>query len=99
MYPSNSQFSVRADGMPEAMPPSVFERNNPTPKATPKATPTFTPVVPSMPRGAIGPGGSIPGGKGSMGPGGSSSSNNRPKAQIGPIIGRGYNGGRSTFGR
>ena len=47
MYPSNSQFSVRADGMPEAMPPSVFERNNPKPKATPKVTP------PSKPAGGL----------------------------------------------
>ena len=43
MYPASSQFSVRADGMPEAMPPSAFERNNPTPKPTPKPKTSKTP--------------------------------------------------------
>ncbi len=92
-------------------PPSITS----TTKATPKTdkTPTI-PIGPSTPRGrggpaiprgytdpggSIGPGGSIAPNPGSIGSGGSSSSNNRPKAQIGPIIGRGYNGGRSTFGR
>jgi hypothetical protein len=50
MYPRNSQFSTRADGMPEAMPPSAFERNTPTPKATPK----LTPVVPAVPKKQVG---------------------------------------------
>lgn len=88
-------------------PPSITS----TTKATPKTdkTPTI-PIGPSTPRGgpaiprgytepgkgSIGPGSSITPGKGSIGTGGSSSSNNRPTGQIGPIIGRGYNGGRST---
>ena len=91
-------------------PPSITSST----KATPKIKTTPIPIepsqprgyvrpvpspTPSTPRGSIGPGGSIAPNPGSMGPGGSSSSNNRPKAQIGPIIGRGYNGGRSTFGR
>lgn len=68
MYPSNSQFSVRADGMPEAMPPSAFERNTPTPKPTPK----LTPVVPAVPKKQ--PGASIGGARNVFVPQGSGAS-------------------------
>lgn len=49
MFPSVSQFSKRADGMPEAMPPSAFERN--TPKFRPGAgAPAPMPVYPKSPK-------------------------------------------------
>lgn len=84
MYPVNSQFSVRADGMPEAMPPSVFERNNPTPKPTPK----LTPAAPSAPKKQ--PGVSVEGGKNVFVPKGSGAS-----ASFGGSLG----GGGGPMGR
>lgn len=72
-----------------------------------KTTTTQIPVGPSQPRGFNDPRGSIrpdkpikpgsstgPGGSGSSSGSSSSSSKARPTGQIGPIIGRGYNGGR-----
>ncbi len=53
MYPSVSQFSSRADGMPEAMPPSAFERNQPTPKPTPKFSTTPRPSKKPKPSGGL----------------------------------------------
>ena len=53
MYPISSQFSVRADGMPEAIPPSAFERNKPTPKPTPKFSATPKPSKTPKPSGGL----------------------------------------------
>lgn len=53
MYPVSSQFSVRADGMPEAMPPSAFERNKPTPKPTPKFSATPKPSKTPKPSAGV----------------------------------------------
>lgn len=50
MYPRISQFSTKADGMPEAMPPSAFERNSPTPKPSVKPAP----IVPLVPKKQVG---------------------------------------------
>jgi hypothetical protein len=83
-------------------PSGMTSTTKPTPKQ--KTTPipiepnqprgrVFPPTKPSTPRGSIGPGGSIPPSNGSIGPGGSSS-RTKPTGVLGPIIGRGYNGGR-----
>ena len=84
MYPSKSQFSTKADGMPEAMPPSAFERNNPTPK--PSAKPA--PIVPLVPKKQVGA--SIEGSKSIFVPKGSGAS-----ASFGGSLG----GGGGPMGR
>lgn len=63
MYPINSQFSTRADGMPEAMPPSAFAKPTPTPTLTPKYRPGTPGPLPGKPNPpSKQPGSSIDGG-------------------------------------
>lgn len=63
MFPRKSQWSLRADGMPEPMPPSAFAKPTPTPTLTPKYRPGTPGPLPGKPNPpSKQPGASIDGG-------------------------------------
>jgi hypothetical protein len=92
----------KPSGITSTTKPTPKQKTTPIPigPSTPRGyTRPVSPTKPNMPGGSIGPGGSIPPSNGSIGPGKGSSSRTKPTGVLGPIIGRGYNGGRSTSGR